>query len=109
MRLMLVFNKRLDIDRIPQRLGSEARIIHDFVGRAVPLRSRKRQVLGQGAVWLNRDHPRSPGASLRMPYNQLVGTRRDIVDSVRSITIRQSVVGIVYGHGPTFHVSMKAA
>src|SRR5215470_6814398 len=100
-QLMLVFNKRLDIDRVPQRLWSEARIIHDFVGRAVPLWSRKRQGLGQVAVWLNRDHPRGPRASLRMPYNQLVGSRRDIVDSVRSITIRQRVVGIVYGHGPT--------
>ncbi len=63
----------------------------------------------QLAVGLDRRPPRDARTSLRMPYYQLIGPGRDVLDGETPVRIGQRVVGIVDGHRPTFHVGVEAA
>ena len=54
--------ERLDVDRVPQRIWTEAGIVHDFEGGTVPLRSEEGEMFDQLAVGLDCDYLRDAGA-----------------------------------------------
>ena len=66
-RLVLMLDDGLNVDRVSQCLGPEARIIHDFVGGSIAFWSRQRKLLNEGAVRLNGHHLCRARPRLRMP------------------------------------------
>jgi len=59
----------LDIDGIPQRVWTEARIVHYLEGRTVSLRSEEGEMFDQLAVGPDRDRLGHARTGLRMPHH----------------------------------------
>src|SRR5689334_3653725 len=106
---MLVLDERIDLNRPSQRFWTEARILDHFECRTMAFGRRQRETLTQLAVRRYRDGFRQTGAGLWMPNDELVGSRRNLIERKSSVLIGQRIIRIVDGHGPAFHVRMKPA
>src|SRR5262245_43093502 len=109
LELLLTLNDGGDVDRMAQCFRTEAGIVRDLVGRSITFRSRQGKLFHQSAVRLYRHHSNLSRTGLRVPNNQLIRARGNLLDREVPFRIGQSIVGVIHRHCPAFHEGMETA